>query len=494
MEQLSSTDSAFIYAEDRKLPMHVTTATIYDPSTAPQGKVRLKEIMNLFERAVYNVPMFRQRLVEVPLGLDQPYWVEDPDFDIEYHVRHVALPKPGDWRQFYIQVARMTTRPLDRSRPLWEVYVVEGLNNLEGVPAGSFAVVMKLHHASLKGEALRSLFGSLNTRTPEAPTEQPQFQRALQREILRGNLPLLINAAQNNFARSLKASRVMRDAYLSLRRIRKGQALGDLREPAPVPPTRFNGAPSPHRSVTSYSMLFEDAQAARSTLEGATVNDLAMTIIGGAMRRYLINQSELPDDSVVGQVLMGIKEGEPLNPDQRRLSPVNVPLRSDIEDDLERFYAVHDEAEHARRYLKARGVEIGEEVAASMNPLAARSVLKVQESLGQLSLLKHFYPASPNTTISNMPGPLDTVYFCGARIVTSFGFGPCMPEIGLVHTVTSAAGQLTIGVNACRVMLPNPEFYQSCLQESWQQLQQLLVAQRQRPQRARNKATPAASA
>lgn len=480
MEQLSSTDSAYIYAEDRKLPMHVTTATIYDPSTAPQGKVRLKEIMSLFERAVYNVPMFRQRLVEVPLGLDQPYWVEDPDFDIEYHVRHVALPKPGDWRQFYIQVARITTRPLDRSRPLWEVYVVEGLNNLEGIPAGSFAVVMKLHHASLKGEALRSLFDSLNTSTPEAPHGTPQFDRALHREILRGNLPLLISAAQNNFARSLRASRVMRDAYRGLQRIRKGMALGDLREPAPVPATRFNGPPSPHRVVTSYSIPFEEARSAKGAIEGATINDLAMAIIGGALRRYLLDKQELPDDSVVGQVMMGDREGEPINPQKRKLAPVNVPLRSDIEDDLERFYAVHDETEHARRYLKARGLELSEELAATMNPATARSVLKVQENLGQLGLFNYLSPARPNTLISNMPGPLDTVYFCGAEIVTSFGFGPCMPDIGLVHTITSAAGQLTIGVNACRVMLPDPEHYRACLKDSWQQLAQLLATHGQR--------------
>ena len=140
MEQLSSIDATFIQAENPALPMHISSVSIYDPSTAPGGKVRFKDIIQLYEDAIYEVPLLRRRLVEVPGNMDFPFWREDPDFDVEFHVRHIALPKPGDWRQFYIQLARLHSRQLDMQRPLWEVYVIEGLNDLDGCPSGACAI------------------------------------------------------------------------------------------------------------------------------------------------------------------------------------------------------------------------------------------------------------------------------------------------------------------------------------------------------------------
>ena len=134
MQQLSGMDASFIYFETAKSPGHVCSVYIYDQSSAPGGKVTFKGILNHIEKRLHVSPTFRQRLVEVPLGLDHPYWIADPNFDLEYHVRHIALPKPGDWRQLMIQVARLHSRVLDRSRPLWEMYVIEGLDNVEGLP------------------------------------------------------------------------------------------------------------------------------------------------------------------------------------------------------------------------------------------------------------------------------------------------------------------------------------------------------------------------
>jgi diacylglycerol O-acyltransferase / wax synthase len=151
MQQLSGMDASFVYLETAAAPMHVASVAIYDPSTAPGGRVTFKGILATVEARLQLARAFRQRMVRVPLDLDHPYWIEDGDFDLEFHVRHIALPKPGDWRQLMIQVARLDSRHLDLSRPLWEMYVIEGLDNVENLPPGSFAVMQKTHHAAVDG-------------------------------------------------------------------------------------------------------------------------------------------------------------------------------------------------------------------------------------------------------------------------------------------------------------------------------------------------------
>jgi WS/DGAT/MGAT family acyltransferase len=151
MQQLTGMDASFLYFETPNAPTHIGSFAIYDQSTAPDGKVTFKGILRNVESRLHLARCFRQRLVYVPLDLDHPYWIEDPEFDLEFHIRHIALPHPGDWRQLCIQVARIHARPLDLSKPLWEMYVIEGLDSVEGVPKGSFAVFTKIHHAAIDG-------------------------------------------------------------------------------------------------------------------------------------------------------------------------------------------------------------------------------------------------------------------------------------------------------------------------------------------------------
>ncbi|MFU8765576.1 MAG: wax ester/triacylglycerol synthase domain-containing protein, partial [Haliea sp.] len=149
MHQLSGLDATFLYAEMNNSPMHIAPLLIYDPSTTGTDVVRFKDILNTFASRLHRSPVFKRKLAMVPLNLDQPYWVQDDNFDLEFHVRHIALPKPGDWRQLSILVARLHARPLDRSRPLWEAYIIEGLDNVEGLPKGCYAMFLKIHHAAI---------------------------------------------------------------------------------------------------------------------------------------------------------------------------------------------------------------------------------------------------------------------------------------------------------------------------------------------------------
>src|SRR3954447_13366960 len=206
MKQLSGMDASFVYFETPNAPGHIFSVWIYDQSSAPGGKVTFKRILDHVGRRLHVSRTFRQRLVEVPLGLDHPYWIEDPDFDLEYHVRHIALPRPGDWRQFCIQVARLHSRPLDRSRPLWEMYVIEGLDNIDGLPAGSFAIMTKIHHAAIDGVTLLEITSALNDLSPDAPA--PVAPDAWRPEPIPPATELLRRAAVNAAVRPMRLARL----------------------------------------------------------------------------------------------------------------------------------------------------------------------------------------------------------------------------------------------------------------------------------------------
>ena len=173
MKQLKPQDAQFLFMEDGRLASHVTSVMICDQSTAPDGVVRFKDVLKCVEDRFSAAPIFSQKLMRLPFDVDFPYWVEDPFFELEYHVRHSRLPEPSDWRQFCIQVARIHSRPLDLNRPPWELDIVAGLDNVEGVAAGSFGLVMKMHHAAVDGTSAQKAIFSMMDIGPEGPPLSP---------------------------------------------------------------------------------------------------------------------------------------------------------------------------------------------------------------------------------------------------------------------------------------------------------------------------------
>ena len=169
MRQLNATDSQLLQVESVNAPEHIATLTVYDQSTAPKGNIKFKDILRVFESSIDDVAFLTQKIARVPFNLDNPFWTPDPHFDLEYHVRHIALPQPGDWRQLCIQVARLHAQGLDMTKPLWQAYVIEGLDNVAGIPKNSFAIYWKMHHSAVDGMALNEAFTSLHSLKPKAP-------------------------------------------------------------------------------------------------------------------------------------------------------------------------------------------------------------------------------------------------------------------------------------------------------------------------------------
>jgi WS/DGAT/MGAT family acyltransferase len=303
MDQLSPQDAQFLYMETDDNLTHVTSVSILDPSTVPDGKVvRFKEILEHVDSRLHMSPLFKRRLVRVPLELDFPYWVDDKHFDLEYHVRHGRLPEPGDWRQFCIHMARYHSRPLDMHRPLWEMYVVEGLDNIDWLPKGCYAVATKIHHAAVDGKSIMEFFGALadidNKGTPAVPLNTAKLRRSPEPSLLDMGLRAAWHTVRSPIG---LIDAAMRSAP-SLYQLAQGALRSKGKQKYRVPNTRFNSSASPHKMFDATAFPLDDLKAVRAVVPGSTVNDVVLAVCGGALRRYLAHHNELPDDSLVAWV------------------------------------------------------------------------------------------------------------------------------------------------------------------------------------------------
>ena len=290
MQQLSTMDATMIYLEAPRAPNTLNTASTYDPSTSPAGVVSFDDVVGHLERRLHLARSFRQRLARVPMDLDDPYWIEDPDFDLEFHVRQIALPSPGNWKQLCTQIARIADRPLDMTRPLWELYMIEGLDSVEALPPGSFALLLKIHHACIDGVSGAEMLDALSDPSPDA--QPPEPDRMWNPESPPSSLSLLQRAAVHSVTRPLNIARLA---------VRSVPALGELRprrrpdgdDALPglaVPRTRFNGPVSGHRVLDARWFPLETARRMRSGADGATINDVALAVVGGALRVVPVRQ------------------------------------------------------------------------------------------------------------------------------------------------------------------------------------------------------------
>lgn len=468
MKQLTGPDAMFLHMELKGFPMHIGGVSIYDQSTSPGGLVRFKDILAMFESRLDRSPIFRRRLAEVPFNLDQPYWVDDPDFDLEFHVRHIALPKPGDWRQLCIQVARLHARPLDRNRPLWEAYIIEGLHDLDGVPPGSFALYLKVHHAAIDGASGVQFFGAFNDTSPwpEAASSPSTWQAAAPP----GTGKLLFKAYTNNLRKPGQMLRMARDLLSSRKRVKQGLSRGDFSELGEIPATRFNRKLTPHRVVGATKFDFDDIRNIKSSVAGATVNDVMLAIVSGALRKYLAEKDELPKRSLVTGCPVNVRDEGEKDKDGNMVGMMTTALCTDIDDPLQRLQRVHEQAVNAKAYMQAQGsrmmVDFSETVPAGIQALLIQATALT--GLAEKNLMM-------NTTITNVPGAPYQLYMCGAQLIDSFGIGPLAPGMGLFHTVNSMVmknkGAITLAFISCREVMPDPELYTQCLEESFAELQ-----------------------
>ena len=466
MEQLQGMDASFVALDRSHAPLHIGSVIIYNPETAPGGFVRFKDILSFIEGRLMLSKSMRQRLVTVPFSIDYPYWVEDPDFDLEYHVRHVALPKPGDWRQLCIQAARTFSRPLDMTRPPWEFLVVEGLDNVEGVPEGSYAMITKMHHAAIDGMSGIDLMHVLHAPTPStAPPNEPDLWKP---EKLPSQASLFARGYVRSFTLPVRQAAATAKALPGAARVAKGLVTGDfdLEGLLSTPKTRFNKSISASRVIEARTFPLAGIKAIRKLSDGCKVNDVMLTIIGGALNRYLTHHNELPKTTMTAMAPISVRSEGEKNTMGNQVSAMIVPLGSHIAGGVARLDYIYEQTMKSKAMTNAMGARQMTEISKTSPNLFMALGARLYSQLGIANRIKPVF----NTIVTNVPGPPVHIYSSGARMENLYGMLCLMDGLGLGHVVQSYVDKSTIMITACREMMPDPEFYSECLQASYDEL------------------------
>lgn len=467
MRQLQGMDSSFVAMESPNSPMHIGSVLIYNPATAPDGFVRFKDILQFMSERMQLSRTMRQRLVRVPFDLDYPYWIEDPEFDLEYHVRHVALPSPGDWRQLCIQAARIHARPLDLTRPPWEFTVVEGLDNVRGYPKGCFAFVTKVHHSAIDGMSGIDLMEALHTLTPDAPP--PPEPDNWKPEKKPGPVELLGKSYINALFNPMKQAQVAAQALPGVASAIKGLVAREFKLSTDyVPPrTRFNRSISPHRVVEGQTFPLADFKSIRALVPGCKVNDVAIAVIGGALNRYLTAKNDLPKKTLTAMAPISVRSSGEKGDMGNQVSAMIAPLGSHISDPAERLEYVFKATGNSKAMTNALGARRMTEVS-KVNPLF---YMALGAQLFTRVSLAHRLAMPFNTVVTNVPGPPVHIYSSGARLESMALSLICLTDgLGLAHVVQSYVDEAYISFTACRDIMPDPEFYSQCLADSYEEL------------------------
>lgn len=444
MERLTGLDAAFLSLETPSNHMHLIAVAILDPSDVPGG-FTAETLKRLIESRIDRLPPFRRRVVRVPFGLHHPLWIEDPGFDIDYHVRQVAVPAPGGPRELAAFVGEVAGWPLDRDRPLWQMWVVEGLEH------GHVALVGKVHHAAVDGasgvEVLASLVDLEPTPVPiEVPDDEPWIADRVPGDIE------MIGASMVSIARQpLRMARAVVHLGKSLARLGTRIRNEELHAGVPftAPRLSWNVMITPHREVAFAGMSLDDVKVVKNAF-GATVNDVVLAVLSGAFRRYFVERDELPDRPLVAVIPTSVRSMDEKQLGNR-VSAMFTQLSTDLDDPQARLAAVRETMTGAKQVHEDIGGNTLEEWA----ELAAPAMLARGARLyGQLRLADR-HPPIHNLVVSNVPGPQFPLYMAGARLVDFYPMGPVFDGAGLNVTAMSYRDQVDIGFMACREAVPD---------------------------------------
>jgi diacylglycerol O-acyltransferase len=447
MRQLTAQDVQFLDFEAERNPPNFSVLAILDPSTAPGGRLDLEAVSRLLAERLHLLPPFTWKLAEVPFGLARPYWVDDPSFDLSFHVREVTLPRPGDDRALADLVAGIASKPLDRTRPLWELYLINRL------PDGRVGLLTKMHHAAVDGVSATELLTALYDDRPDAPEpagpavggeprKTPNDVEMLARGIL--SLPVESLRAVRSLAAGVTGGG-LRTAASDHRRLAALKRDGDvLQSPLrPAPQTRFNDRISGQRLLALADVSLDDVKAVKDKL-GFTVNDVVIALCAGALRDLLLERQELPDEPLVAAVPVSIRSPEHAGTFGNRVSAMFVALPTDEPDAWRRLERAHDVMRGAKEQHGAMPVALLQTLAnatpAALNARAGRLMLRLAD------------PKKPmyNCVISNIPGSSVPLYCGGARLMAQYPVSGIVDGMGLNITLMSYCGRLHFGIVVAR--------------------------------------------
>jgi WS/DGAT/MGAT family acyltransferase len=444
MERLTGLDASFLYFETPEQHMHVLATIVFDPSTVIGG-YRFENVKEMIRSRLHTAAPLRRRLMTVPFNIGNPVWVEDPEFDLDYHVRRIGCPAPGTEVELAEVAADIAGRKLDRTRPLWEMWVIEGL------ASGHVAVVAKMHHSTIDGVSGANMMVNFFDLSPEGrpedatsgewkPERRPSEAELTARALLsRTTAPLKVARI---IPRTIRAA-----TNFAMTRRRAGRP--GMPTPFTAPRTSFNAQITPHRRVAYAQLSLEDVKAVKRAF-GTTVNDVVLAITAGALRRYLDRRGERFDKSLIAVCPVSV-HGDPKMEGTNRVSAMFCTLATDVDDPIERLRVIAEANKAAKEEHNAIGADFLQDWASFAAPTTFSLAARLYSSLRFAERV----PPVHNLVISNVPGPRIPLYFAGARLVELYPLGPIFHGAGLNITVVSYMDTLCWGLIACRESSPD---------------------------------------
>ena len=454
MKQLSGLDAAFLTLETHNSTGHVGGLLILDPSEAP-APLDLAALTRLMNQRIGQIPLLRQRLKYVPFGLDQPYWIDDQNFDMEFHVREISLPAPGSDAQLTEQVSRLHARPLDRRRPLWEMYLISGL------AGGRLGVYTKIHHAAIDGVSGAELMTVLVDLTPEG--EKPPVAVDFKPEPAPSDATLLTRAAASLATRPASAVRIAAGLGRALPLVGsalspyvgallgRGDRDGDVITTTPLiaPRTPFNDEVTLHRRFAMRSVELDDVKTVKNAF-GASVNDVVMAMSAGAVRHWLIDHDALPDGPLVAMIPVSVRDEASKSKLGNKVSAMFTSLPTHLDDPVARLNAVHEATKVAKAQQAAIPQGLVDNVTDFAPPALVARAARVAFAMGLPRRLPPY-----NLVISNVPGPNVDLYLGGAKVLANYPVSVVTDGQGFNITVNSNSGQMHFGLISCRELVPD---------------------------------------
>jgi diacylglycerol O-acyltransferase / wax synthase len=467
VERLTGLDAQFLYMETPTQHFHTLKISVLDPSTVPGG-YSFENVEDLLATRLHLLPPFRQRAVEVPFHLHHPIWIEDPEFRLDQHVHRVVLDSPGNHDQFDAAISEIASRPLRRDRPLWELWVIEGMSG------GRVGFVAKMHHCMADGVKAAELLLNVMETEPDAPDPPPPTQ-PWKPEPVPGKLSLAVSALLARLRQLLWIPGLLRRTYQGIRNVVRGRREGAVvAPPAPfsAPNTSFNRALTPNRLYSTLSLPLDECKAVKSAAN-CTVNDVVLAMVAGALRGWLEERGELPDKPLVAGVPVSTRT-ETTKGHANRVSNLFTVLPVQLADPLARLDAIHEVTKGAKEQLNLLGVDMLADWSELTpgRPVAAGIRFYSRHALAD----RHRPPI--NLVVSNVPGPTMPLYVAGARLVAIFSMGPILENVGLNVTVWSYLGDMNFGLVACPETIPDLPKLTARLRDA---LDELLVATGNRP-------------
>jgi WS/DGAT/MGAT family acyltransferase len=445
MDRLSASDASFLFLETPDTPMHVASVILFEPP-ADGGKGAYQRFREHIASRLHQLAFFQRRLNIQPVMLDNPVWVQEPAVDLDYHIRHVALPKPGTMEQLRTMVCGLHMILLDRARPLWQFHFIEGL---EG---GRFAVYAKIHHATIDGGASRAAMAVIFSHTPDPePVRRPP--RSSQTTAQEPNMiELMSNAYSEFYLQQMRMFQALPDMGRAAAAVWRRSVEDFSKQHMPLrmaPKSIFNVAVSKHRSFGTASVPLAEARAIAKTT-GTKLNDVVMAVCAGTLRRYLEGRKALPGEPLIAGIPVSLREAG--NSDMNnQVTMMMSSLATDIADPMQRLAAIAESSRDAKGRLGDVRDAMPKDIAMLGQPMIMSGLAQWAERTKIADQL----PAMANVVISNVPGPAEPLYCAGAKCVGYYPVSIPSQGLALNLTVQSYVDSLDFGLIACKVTVPD---------------------------------------